>query len=570
MATIRVGVVQMCCRNNLEQNRNRILDLIADTSAKRCDLAVFPEGILCDPEATASISEFDRAVDAIKRKAKTCNINLVVGVSAAVINKSHNRALVVDRNGMEQLCYQKNTEVPRRISIDGIPCSVAICSDRWYIEHADLPCLTQGAKIMIDISGGHGGDDGRPDLRWVRYRCWAIRNSAFVLVSNPPHDDEPDYMGHPVWGGHSAILDPQGAFLARAHYEKDALLTATLNPDLATRENAEQRRNHPLFRPWWDMGKAVLKGEDVDVPAFAPLESPQAEIKIAAAQIACSRDMEENLRQIAGALETASAVGADVAVFPAQAVTGNTATADERQLTQALGTMQTHARRHGIYAIVGMPFVQDGCLFNSAVVIDRKGHVQTRYNQISARPDGPFAPGCSTQAMWFEIDGVHATVTVGDDLYWPELTELAAYRGMQLHVHLDYWHGASDDANLVRKHSTINHLMPAVCGVWINAADPSGISAPGAPAAGGSLLLRRVGGHGKPDPGGVEAYLPYHTSVVQTGGTDAQILYFTAVTGSKNGWQAWRNEVRKNKRAHKNWFDWISKGVQAIHAVRDP
>ena len=564
MATIRVGVVQMFCRNSLAQNRDRILELMEDVRAEGCDLAVFPEGILCDLEATASASEFDRAVDAIKSKAKACDINVVVGVSAAVINKSHNRALVVDRNGTEQLCYQKNTEVPQRISIDGISCSVAICSDRWYIEHADLPCLTQGAKIMIDISGGHGGDDGRPDLRWVRYRCWAVRNSAFVVVSNPPHDDAPDYMGHPVWGGHSAILDPQGAFLARAHYEKDAILTATLNPDLATRENAERRRNHPLFKPWWDMGKAVLEGEDVDVPAFAPLESPQAEIKIAAVQIACSQDVEENLKQIAGALETASAAGADVAVFPAQALTGDAATANKALLTQTLDAIQAHVRRHGIYAIIGMPFVEGGHLFNSAVVIDRKGHVQTRYNQISARPDGPFAPGCSTQAMWFNIDGVPATVTVGDDLYWPELTELAAYRGMQLHFHLDYWHGASDDANLVRKHSAINHIMPAVCGVWVNAVDPSGM---GAAAAGGSLLLRRVGGHGKPDPGGVEAYLPYHTSVVQTGGTDAQMLYFTAVTTSRNGWQAWRNEVRKCRRAHKNWHRWINKGVRAIHAT---
>jgi hypothetical protein len=50
-----------------------------------------------------------------------------------------------------------------------------------------------------------------------------------------------------------------------------------------------------------------------------------------------------------------------------------------------------------------------------------------------------------------------------------------------------------DDANLVRKHSAINHLMSAVCGVWVNGADPE--------ASGGSLLLRRVGGHGQANPG---------------------------------------------------------------------
>lgn len=160
--------------------------------------------------------------------------------------------------------------------------------------------------------------------------------------------------------------------------------------------------------------------------------------------------------------------------------------------------------------------------------------------------------------MWFEIDGVYATITIGDDLYWPELTELAAYRGMQLHFHLDFWRGDSEDANLVRKHSAINHVMPGVCGVSVNAA--------GADASGGSLLLRRVGGHGKPNPGNVQTYLPYHTSVVQTGGAGEEIMYFTAAIGAKNEWQAPRNQTRRNGRGHDNWWRWLSHGVQAIHA----
>ncbi len=79
-------------------------------------------------------------------------------------------------------------------------------------------------------------------------------------------------------------------------------------------------------------------------------------------------------------------------------------------------------------------------------------------------------------------------------------------------------------------------------------------------------MLRRIGGHGLGNPGGVEAYLPYHTSVVQTGSTDAEILYLTAKTGLKNRWQAWRNRTRRDGRGHENWWSWVEQGIQVIYS----
>ena len=557
---LRVGVAQMFCRRSLSENLDQVLKMIGDVRDEGCDVAVFPENILRDLDGEASGADFEQAVEAVKGRAKACDVNAVVGVSAAVISENHNRALVVDRQGEELLYYQKNSEVPQRIWIDGVPCTVAICSDRWYMEHADLACLTQGSEVMIDISGGHGGDDGRPNLQWVRYRCWAIRNSVFVVVCNQPHDDEPDYMGNDIWGGHSAVLDPGGTFLAYAKYENDVILTADLDVELATRENAERRCNHPAFKFWWDMGKVVLEGDDVDAPPFVPLESRETEIVIAAAQIAVSQNVDKNVVHIADALRIASTGGADVVVFPERAVTGNGALYPT-ELERAFMTIQEHVCLNRVYAVFGIPFVSNRQVFNRAVAMDPEGKVLAQYDQISASPDGSFTPGKDTQAMWFEIDGVHATMTIGDDLYWPELTELAAYRGMQLHFHLDYWQGDSEDANLVRKHSAINHVMPGVCGVSVNAA--------GAEASGGSLLLRRMGGHGQARPGDVETYLPYHTSVVKTAGKDAEILYLTAKTGSKNEWQASKNRMRKSGRGHENWWRWFGQGVQAIYSGKN-
>ena len=38
--------------------------------------------------------------------------------------------------------------------------------------------------------------------------------------------------------------------------------------------------------------------------------------------------------------------------------------------------------------------------------------------------------------MWFEVRGVPAVVTVGRDVLWNEIAELAAIGGAQIHCHL--------------------------------------------------------------------------------------------------------------------------------------
>ena len=74
----------------------------------------------------------------------------------------HNRGIVYDPDGHRVLFYKKNAEVPSSFSVHGVPFNLVICSDRGYLEHSDLPCLVQDSQVIIDISGGHGGDDGSP------------------------------------------------------------------------------------------------------------------------------------------------------------------------------------------------------------------------------------------------------------------------------------------------------------------------------------------------------------------------------------------------------------------------
>lgn len=191
--SIKVGIVQTVIESSLEKNCNKLLSFINRAKAKRCQIVIFPEGALYWPEIAVDSptrADLDGAIAQIGRQADSDNIYVAFGTGYKPTNTGsyHNRAVVYDPNGRRLLFYKKNAEVPQRFYVHGVPFSLVICSDRGYLEHSDLPCLVQESQVIIDISGGHGGDDGRPDLRWIRYRPWATRTGAYVIVSNPVHD----------------------------------------------------------------------------------------------------------------------------------------------------------------------------------------------------------------------------------------------------------------------------------------------------------------------------------------------------------------------------------------------
>jgi predicted amidohydrolase len=485
----------------------------------------------------------------------------------------HNRGVVYDPNGSRVVFYWKNRDVPQQFRVCGVPCNLAICSDRGYLEHSDLPCLVQGSQVIVDISGGHGGDDGRPDLKWIRYRPWARRTNAYVIVSNPVHDDV-DFMGHRPWGGGSAIVRPDGSIQASRTYEKDVVIVAEIDPAKATRAEAKRRRSHPLFKGFWDMGERLLAGRAAApvTPAakIKPYSSARRSIKIGAAQMACSRDRKANTDRIVGTVARAAKARADVVVFPELAVTGHRSddvtAASRAALADALKRIRDAARAGGIHVIVGMPQFVGGARRNCAVVIGDDGNVKTRYAQIVSRRPGLFEAGESAKAMWFTLKGVQAIVTVGDDADWVEIADLAANRGMCMHFHISYRADGSAGAAVLRRQRDLLMLRYATYGAVVNAADPSGMPDPSAPAAGGSLIVSREGGHNQAAPADVEHYLPYQTSIIKGARTGEAMLCATREAPPTNSMDLdrhWRNRNRR-RRKQTGWHDWMASGARLI------
>jgi len=387
-AKIKVAVVQTVIEDTLEKNRTKFVRFIDEAKSSGCQLVIFPEsglhwpGIAVDEPTKA---ELDEAIAHIGERAKAAGLCVVFGTSyrAKEGGKYQNRGAVYGPDGDRLIFYQKNYDVPQRFYVHGFPCNLLICSDRWYLEHSELPCLTQGSQVIIDISGGHGGDDGRPDLQLIRYRPMAVRTGAYVIVSNPVHDDT-DFMGNSPWGGGSAIVRPDRSVQAHRTYEKDVMIVEELDTAQATTSEAERRRNHPLLKSFWDTGKRLLEGGQVpSVPDIEPYSSAVRDVKIAAAQMACSRDIADNTDRIIRCIGQAARDGAHIVVFPELAVTGprrdDVRAASQRQVDDALGRICAEARARSIHVIVGMPCVIGGQRRNCAAVIGDDGSVKTRY-----------------------------------------------------------------------------------------------------------------------------------------------------------------------------------------------
>ncbi|MGD8499478.1 MAG: carbon-nitrogen hydrolase family protein [Phycisphaerales bacterium] len=573
--SIRVGIVQTVIESSLEDNCNKLLGFIDRARAGKCQIAIFPEGALYWPEIAVDSptrADLHRAIERIGQKADSDKIYVAFGTGYKLTDTGpyHNRAVAYDPNGHNVLFYKKNAEVPQRFYVHGVPFNLVICSDRGYLEHSDLPCLAQGSQVVIDISGGHGGDDGRPDLRWIRYRPWATRTGAYVIVSNPVHDDT-DFMGHSPWGGGSAVIRPDGSIQACYTYEKDALIVEDIDISKATRLEAKRRRNHPIFKPFWDMGAKLLEGEDVgSIPDITPYSSAEREIKIAVAQMACSREMGRNVGRIKRYIHQARDQGADTVVFPELAVTGflkdDIYGANQSELQNALDEIRSEADSRNIYVIVGMPYFVDSYRRNCALAIGDDGSIKTRYAQISASRNDLFQPGSSTKAMWFDLKGVRSIVTIGDDANLVEIGDFAASRGMYLHFHITYEACPSPEEATLFKQRHLLLLMYAKYGAVVNAANASGLSHPSSAAGGMSMIVSREGGHNKPSPNGLEYYLPYQTSIAKSAGSAETMIIAMRNTSARNDMDLfahWRNQNRRN-RIQSGWYEWIKKGTLLI------
>jgi predicted amidohydrolase len=189
--TLTVGVVQMALEPDLAANRDKMVRFVAAAKARGCRVVVFPETALYSDPATPKAT-IAAAFDAVRRAAADHAV-YVLACGRSVRNdgeKPNERLLVVGPDGRVLQTYDKLwsdarfNDCPGPFPIDGIPCSAAICADRWIRGVEELPA----AQILFECSNNYA-NEWLPDLGWYWYAPRAVRNQAFVVFANTPREN---------------------------------------------------------------------------------------------------------------------------------------------------------------------------------------------------------------------------------------------------------------------------------------------------------------------------------------------------------------------------------------------
>jgi len=543
--SIIVAVVQQAREPELAANRDKIVRFIGQAKARGCRLVIFPEDALGSPVGTSN-EDLEKAVNAVREAARASDVYAIFCSSFVIPgfapDKRGHCLRVVGPDGRILLRFNKlicnlPPSDPRRapgvFHVDGIPCCAMICADRWLRGFEELP-VTLGVKILIDCSA-NACEGWIPEFAWYLPVTRALRNNVYSIFCNmgqhPQGMDEPRH-------GHSAIIRPDGTFAAAADDMGDQMLIATLDLSKADSAEARRRHNHPVFKPYWDLGRRILQGEKANVALPEPYTSPQAEITIAAAQMACSRDVSANLERMARLIGDAACRRADVVAFPELAVTGvvadDVAGADATVLREALTRSQAQAQRHQVAVVFGMPHLEGAKRRNSAFVVGPDGALLTRYDQMVVDRRDLFDEGADAKSMWFKVKGVPAIITIGSDARWNEIGELAAVRGTQLLFNLSYDEDVSEAATLRRRQFWVQLGSFCTFSATINAADAHDLARPSALTNGGSAIWEDFNGHRKNPAGAVEVFSQYSACRVVSAGPRETILYAKRVMPKLN------------------------------------
>ena len=258
---------------DVEQNRRRLADEVANAARRGAELVVLPElhntPYFCQTETVAG---FDCAetipgpsTEFYGEMARRCGVVLVISLfERRATGLYHNTAVVLERDGSiagryrkmhipdDPAYYEKFYFTPGDLGFRPIQTSVGrlgvqVCWDQWYPEGARLMALA-GADLLIypTAIGYETGDT--PDEQQRQLGAWqtvqrghAVANGLpVVTVNRCGHEPDPSGQtrGIRFWG-HSFVAGPQGELLADADGEEQ---TMVVDVDMARSETV---------RRWW-------------------------------------------------------------------------------------------------------------------------------------------------------------------------------------------------------------------------------------------------------------------------------------------------------------------------------
>jgi N-carbamoylputrescine amidase len=273
-----IGLVQMKCTTNAEDNLSRAMEKIREASARGAQIIclheLFHGEYFCRTE-DAELFNLAEAVpgpttDRLAQLAKERKVALVVSLfERRAAGVYHNSVAVLDADGSflgkyrkmhipdDPLYYEKFYFTPGDLGFPNFDTKYArigvqICWDQWYPEGSRVTALGGAQVIFYPTSiGWHPRE--KAELGEAQLNAWktiqrahAIANGVYVAVVNrvgfEGHPDKGD-PGLEFWGN-SFVADPFGQLISEAANQKEEILVVECDPA----KSEDTRRNWPFLR----------------------------------------------------------------------------------------------------------------------------------------------------------------------------------------------------------------------------------------------------------------------------------------------------------------------------------
>jgi N-carbamoylputrescine amidase len=273
-----VGIVQMKCTTNKEENLTRATEKIRETAKRGAQVIslheLFAGEYFCRKEDVELFALAEPVpgptTERLARVAKKLKVALVVSVfERRTAGVYHNTCAVLDADGSylgkyrkmhipdDPLYYEKFYFTPGDLGFLNFDTryarvGVQICWDQWYPEGSRLTAMKGAQVIFYPTSIGwhphEKGEVGAAQLdSWKTIqRAHAVANGIYIAVVNRVgYEGKPDKgdAGLEFWGN-SFVADPSGQVMAEAAQDKEEILVVECDPG----KSEDTRRNWPFFR----------------------------------------------------------------------------------------------------------------------------------------------------------------------------------------------------------------------------------------------------------------------------------------------------------------------------------
>lgn len=291
---VKLGIVQMACSENPDENMARAIELTRDALGRGAQVVCLPElfrsRYFCQSEDAAHYSlaepvpgpsteafaglaqEYDAAivVSLFEERAPGLyhNTTAVVDGERGYIGKYRKMHIPDDPRYYEKYYFTPGDLGFKNFSTQHAELGVLICWDQWYPEAARLTAL-QGSEILFYPTAIGWHPEEKEEVGEAQHQAWqtmqrshAVANGCFVTgVNRIGFEPDPTGSGGIEFWGRSFIAAPDGSIVCEAPEGQECVLVEEL--DLGAL--ATQRHGWPFFRDrridaYGDLTKRFLKG----------------------------------------------------------------------------------------------------------------------------------------------------------------------------------------------------------------------------------------------------------------------------------------------------------------------